>query len=111
MAAKKSAPPKTAPAASPAEAAPAAQQAPEATSGQSTPAPAAAMPADAPATAPADAALRQELAARKRWYVVGSVPIRHSGKFYGIGDDIELTASEAERLGGLVAPLPEVPKE
>ena len=111
MAAKKSAPPKTAPAASPAEAAPAAQQAPEATSGQSTPAPAAALPADAPATAPADAALRQELAARKRGYVVGSVPIRHSGKFYGIGYDIELTASEAERLGGLVAPLPEVPKE
>lgn len=69
------------------------------------------MPADAPATAPADAALRQELAARKRWYVVGSVPIRHSGVFYGIGYDIELTASEAERLGGLVAPLPEVPKE
>ena len=43
--------------------------------------------------------------------MVGSVPIRHDGKFYGIGYDIELTSAEANRLGRLVALVPEVPKE
>lgn len=40
-------------------------------------------------------------------YVVGSVPIRHDGRFYGVGADIQLTDGQAERLGGLVAPAPE----
>lgn len=40
-------------------------------------------------------------------YVVGSVPIRHDGRFYDVGADIQLTDGQAERLGGLVAPAPE----
>ena len=64
----------------------------------------------APTAAPA-APVRPAPAAEKRCYVVGSVPIRHDGKFYGIGYDIELTSAEANRLGRLVVPLPEVPKE
>ena len=64
----------------------------------------------APTAAPA-APVRPAPAAEKRCYVVGSVPIRHDGKFYGVGYDIELTSAEANRLGGLVVPLPEVPKE
>lgn len=43
----------------------------------------------------------------KRPYVVGTVPIRHNGEFYGVGFDIELTTTEAERLDGMVVPLPE----
>lgn len=64
----------------------------------------------APTAAPA-APVRPAPAAEKRCYGVGSVPIRHNGKFYGVGYDIELTSAEANRLGGLVVPLPEVPKE
>lgn len=64
----------------------------------------------APTAAPA-APVRPAPAAEKRCYVVGSVPIRHDGKFYGIGYDIELTSAEANRLGRLVALVPEVPKE
>ena len=43
----------------------------------------------------------------KRPYVVGTVPIRHNGEFYGVGFDIELTTTEAERLDCMVVPLPE----
>lgn len=111
MAAKKSASHKTAQAESPAQAAPQAQQATDAPSSEGMPVPAGALPTDAAEAVPSAPADRQALAEAKRWYLVGSVPIRHSGKFYGVGYDIELTASEAERLGGLVAPLPEVPKE
>ena len=39
--------------------------------------------------------------------MVGTVPIRHNGEFYGVGFDIELTTTEAERLDGMVVPLPE----
>ncbi|MDC2861670.1 hypothetical protein [Delftia sp. DT-2] len=37
-----------------------------------------------------------------RAYIVGSVPIRHNGEYFGLGERIELTESDAFRLGGLV---------
>lgn len=37
-----------------------------------------------------------------RAYIVGSVPIRHDGEYFGLGERIELTESDAFRLGGLV---------
>ena len=42
-----------------------------------------------------------------RPYVVGTVPIRHNGEVYGVGFEIELTTTEADRLDGMVVPLPE----
>ncbi|WCM88525.1 hypothetical protein [Acidovorax sp. NCPPB 3576] len=42
-----------------------------------------------------------------RTYIVGSVPIRHNGRVYGVGYDIELWGAEAQRLAGLVIPIPE----
>lgn len=42
-----------------------------------------------------------------RPYLVGSVPIRHDGDFYGVGYEIDLTDREADRLAGLVTPIPE----
>lgn len=46
-------------------------------------------------------------------YIVGSVPIRHDGEYFGLGARIELTDSDALRLGGLVtiAPLDPDTKE
>ena len=38
-------------------------------------------------------------------FVVTSVPIRHDGKFYDVGDAVRLTDKQADRLGGLVHPL------
>lgn len=43
----------------------------------------------------------------KRSYLVGSVPINHDGRLYGVGYKIQLTESEADRLSGLVIPFPE----
>lgn len=83
----------------------------EVRSGEAAAAPAVSPAPARPAEEPAAAIARPAPAAAKRCYVVGSVPIRHDGKFYGVGYDIELTSAEANRLGGLVALLPEVPKE
>ncbi|WP_287927250.1 hypothetical protein [Diaphorobacter sp.] len=44
-------------------------------------------------------------------YQVGSVPIRHNGKFYDVGAAISLTDAEARRLDGLVIPAPLIHKE
>lgn len=44
-------------------------------------------------------------------YVVGSVPIRHDGKAYGVGFEIELTDAQAQRLGGLVSRIRTTHKE
>ena len=38
-------------------------------------------------------------------YAVTSVPIRHDGKFYDVGDFVWLTDKQADRLGALVHPL------
>lgn len=114
MAAKKSIPaaqPKTA--AAPADLAP--QQAPQAE------------PVDAAATASAaDATPTTDLASvdaitqatpinnaeqAPGTYQVGSVPIRHNGKFYGVGAAIALTDGEARSLDGLVIPAPLIHKE
>lgn len=38
----------------------------------------------------------------KSAYIVDSVPIRHNGEYFGLGERIELTESDASRLGGLV---------
>ena len=48
-----------------------------------------------------------------RVYIVGSVPIRHDGEYFGLGERIELAESDASRLGGLVtlAPLDPDTKE
>ena len=43
----------------------------------------------------------------KRRYAVGMVPIRHDGDVYGVGYEIQLTDREAERLAGLLVPIPE----
>ena len=94
------------------EATAAAADAPKGHDGEAVAAPAVVpAPRPAPAAEPAAAIARPAPAAEKRCYVVGSVPIRHDGKFYGIGYDIELTSAEANRLGRLVALLPEIPKE
>lgn len=37
-------------------------------------------------------------------YTVNQVAINHDGKLYQVGETIDLTADQAERLGGLVAP-------
>lgn len=37
-----------------------------------------------------------------RAYIVDSVPIRHNGEYFGLGERIELAESDAFRLGGLV---------
>ncbi|CAM3350314.1 hypothetical protein [Paracidovorax anthurii] len=42
-----------------------------------------------------------------RTYLVSAVPIRHDGRSYDVGYDIELTDAQAQRLGGLVIPIPE----
>ena len=47
----------------------------------------------------------------KHRYQVASIPIRHDGDFYEVGQTIGLTAAQAERLGSLVVPLPETLKE
>ena len=47
----------------------------------------------------------------KREYVVGTVPIRHDGRLYGVGYGIELTDAQAQRLSALVVLVPETPKE
>ena len=47
----------------------------------------------------------------KHRYQVASIPIRHDGDFYEVGQPIGLTTAQAERLGSLVVPLPETPKE
>lgn len=70
------------------------------------PAPAAMAPAAPAAPTPPVAPARRSQARASGLYIVGSVPIRHDGKAYGVGHDIELTAAQAERLGDLVAPLP-----
>ena len=49
--------------------------------------------------------------AAKRGHLVSSVPIRHDGEFYNVGQSISLTDAEAQRLGGLVALVPETAKE
>ena len=56
------------------------------------------------------AELQPEVAAGKpqdsvRDYEVTSVPIRHDGKFYDVGDFVWLTDKQADRLGALVHPL------
>lgn len=53
--------------------------------------------------APAVRAAQPQATDARRQYVVGTVPIRHNGRVYGIGHDIELTDGEAQRLAGLVA--------
>ena len=50
---------------------------------------------------------RQADADVKRSYLVGTVPINHDGRLYGVGYEIQLTESEAYRLSGLVIPFPE----
>lgn len=41
-----------------------------------------------------------------RAYLVGSVPIRHDDRVYGVGHEITLTLAQATRLGGLVVAIP-----
>lgn len=53
--------------------------------------------------APAVRAAQPQATDARRQYLVGTVPIRHNGRVYGIGYDIELTDTEAQRLAGLVA--------
>ena len=38
-------------------------------------------------------------------YIVRSVPIRHQGKVYQTGFEIDLTEAQALRLGALVTPV------
>ena len=52
---------------------------------------------------PEDAAGKPQDSVRD--YEVTSVPIRHDGKFYDVGDLVKLTDKQADRLGGLVFPL------
>ncbi len=47
----------------------------------------------------------------KRTYRVGSVPIRHDQAFYDVGEPLELTDAQADRLGHLVTPAFETPEE
>lgn len=47
----------------------------------------------------------------KRTYRVGSVPIRHDQDFYDVGQPLELTDAQADRLGHLVTPAFETPEE
>ncbi|BEU96574.1 hypothetical protein ACDW_22790 [Acidovorax sp. DW039] len=44
-------------------------------------------------------------------YTVRTVPIRHDGKFYDVGQSIVLTPEQAERLGHLVATAPQTTQE
>lgn len=72
--------------------------------------------AEQAATAEAEQAAAVALAPKpdpqaKREYVVGTVPILHDGRFYGVGYDIELTDAQAQRLSALVVLVPETPKE
>ncbi len=46
-----------------------------------------------------------------RTYRVGSVPIRHDQTFYDVGQPLELTDAQADRLGHLVTPAFETPEE
>ena len=46
-----------------------------------------------------------------RTYRVGAVPIRHDQAFYDVGQPLELTDAQAERLGHLVTPAFETPEE
>jgi hypothetical protein len=46
-----------------------------------------------------------------RTYRVGSVPIRHDQAFYDVGQPLELTDAQADRLGHLVTPAFETPEE
>lgn len=64
-----------------------------------------------PATTPPDARTAAGAASARRTYLVGTVPIRHNGAFYGVGSDIALTDAEAARLDGLVVPIPATSKE
>lgn len=54
--------------------------------------------AQATATAPDPEAERE--------YVVGTVPIRHSGRLFEVSHSIYLTDTQAKRLGGLVTLIP-----
>ena len=47
----------------------------------------------------------------KRTYRVGSVPIRHDQAFYDVGEPLELTDAQADRLGHLVTPAFETLEE
>lgn len=47
----------------------------------------------------------------KRRYIVGSVPVRHEGEVYGLGEPIQLTEKQAKHLDGLVFSDPENSKE
>ncbi|HJU70379.1 MAG TPA: hypothetical protein VJ603_00880 [Paucimonas sp.] len=40
----------------------------------------------------------------KSVYIVGACPVLHDHELYQPGDELELTAAEAARLGGKVAP-------
>ena len=60
------------------------------------------------ATAPDEARARS---GAKRTYRVGSVPIRHDQAFYDVGEPLELTDAQADRLGHLVTPAFETPEE
>lgn len=42
-----------------------------------------------------------------RAYAVGTVPVRHDGRVYDVGHEIELTDAQAARLAGLLTPIPE----
>lgn len=64
-----------------------------------------------PATTPPDARAAAGADSATRTYLVGTVPIRHNGVFYGVGSDIVLTDAEAARLDGLVVPIPATLKE
>lgn len=58
-------------------------------------------PKDAPK---AQATPGRKDAADKRRYVSSVIAIRHNGQSYAPGDELLLTAEEAQRLGGLVQP-------
>lgn len=47
----------------------------------------------------------------KRRYLVGSVPVRHEGEVYGVGEPVYLTEKQAKHLDGLVFSDPENSKE
>lgn len=57
----------------------------------------------APATG-AEATQPAKEAAKKTAYTVASVAIRHNGELHAVGATVQLTAAEAERLGGMVTP-------
>lgn len=74
----------------------------------------AALVPSAPAAVPAAPVAPAEADAAKdatRAYLVGSVPIRHDDRVYGVGHEITLTLAQATRLGGLVVSIPETPLE